>query len=71
MRKLFYILPFILISIGSTFSSVRADFTTILIIIEEQENDNFVMETTPFSDGIFDALWNKEWLFFDIMNILF
>jgi hypothetical protein len=66
MNKYFYILIFIIFNFTAIYPGQKPDFTTILIIIEEQENNLFVTETTPFSDGIFNALWKKEYIFFDM-----
>ena len=44
----------------------RSVFTT-LVIIEEKENNIFASESSPVSDGIFDALWDRnECIFFDM-----
>ena len=43
------------------------DVSTILVIIEENENGKIIIDETPVSDGIFDALWeNDQVVFFDM-----
>jgi hypothetical protein len=66
MGKLIYMISLLILNIATINPKDKPDFSTILIIIEEQENENFVTEATPFSDGIFEALWKKEYIFFDM-----
>ncbi|OHD19767.1 MAG: hypothetical protein A2086_10430 [Spirochaetes bacterium GWD1_27_9] len=65
MKKLIVILFVFFISFYC-FSQKISGITTTLIIIEEQENDTFVNDSTPFTDGIFNAMWEKEFIFFDM-----
>jgi hypothetical protein len=45
----------------------KFNVSTTLVIVEEQENEKFIAEGSPVTDGIFDALWDKsDYIFFDI-----
>lgn len=47
------------------YASELDNFATTLIIIEERENGEFVSGRTPFANGVFDAMWEKPYIFFD------
>jgi hypothetical protein len=66
MNKFLFILFFILLIAVSTFSLNHFDTATTLVVLEEKENGDFPVEFTPFSDGVFSALWDKECMFFDM-----
>lgn len=67
MRNIWVSGLFLLLTATGLFSNNEiAGITTTLVIMEEQENDTFVINATPFTDGIFDALWQKEYIFFDM-----
>ena len=41
---------------------------TTLVIIEENENGKIILKDRPVSDGIFEAMWNKDdKIFFDML----
>lgn len=64
--KLKFIMFFIICS-NLYFFANRIDIIgTILVIIDEQENSKINTNITPFTEGIFDALWDKEHIFFDL-----
>ncbi|HOV14501.1 MAG TPA: hypothetical protein PK771_09480 [Spirochaetota bacterium] len=66
MKKLFFILSF-MISVTFLYSQNELNsLNTVLIIVDEEENNSFVTEATPFTDGIFKAMWEKEYIFFDL-----
>jgi hypothetical protein len=61
------LLTFIIILFNSA-KKIIPGVTTTLVIIEEQENNNFVKDITPFSDGVYEALWSKnDLIFFDFL----
>jgi hypothetical protein len=66
MNKFIIITIFIFLNLSYICPSKKIDFTTVLIIIEEQENNNFLQDASPFSDGIFNAMWDKDLIFFDM-----
>jgi hypothetical protein len=66
MSKYFFVFLFIFLMVFSVNSLSSIDHSTALVILEEKENNDFVIEATPFSDGIFNALWDKELIFFDM-----
>lgn len=59
--SLFFVLSFFAFSKNS-FDQI---FTT-LVVMEEMENNGFVKEDTPVTNGVFDALWEKDFIFFDM-----
>lgn len=69
MKKNIFILLCLFVYILSTFSGNKiSGIYTTLIILEERENENFILENSSIIDGIFEALWNKnEYIFFDMM----
>ncbi|MCK4799063.1 MAG: hypothetical protein KAT05_16940, partial [Spirochaetes bacterium] len=70
--KLLFILFCLFLSMNFFFSAakIKGIYTT-LVVVEEQENEKFVSKiskSSPVTDGIFEALWNKnEYIFFDMM----
>ena len=66
MKKSIFFILFIL-SINILFcQNELSSLNTILIVVDEEENNSFVTETTPFTDGIFKAMWEKDHIFFDM-----
>ncbi|HOJ63946.1 MAG TPA: hypothetical protein PLE45_05950 [Spirochaetota bacterium] len=64
--KINFIFFFILLNIFYSFSNNLDVIGTTLVIIDEEENNILINgNITPFSEGIFAALWDKEYLFFD------
>ena len=44
-----------------------SDVNNVLVVIEEKENDDFILDKSPIADGIFNAMWDKErFIFFDM-----
>lgn len=66
MKKILLIVFCFIVSLS--FGKVKiSGINTILVIIEEKENNNFIIEKSPISDGIFNAMWEKEeFIFFDM-----
>lgn len=65
--KYFCIILFIIINLHiNAIGNDLKGITTLLVVLEEQENDEFVIDDTPFTDGIFNALWEKSCIFFDV-----
>ena len=54
---------------GFIFSFVQAkpDLNSLLVIVDEQENSALCSESTPFTEGVYEALWDKsDSMFYDI-----
>jgi len=66
MKKFIFVFLFVFFISLLTFAFNNSGNNTTLVILEEKENSSFVLGATPFSDGIFTALWDKELLFFDM-----
>lgn len=66
MKKVICLVMFIF-SLTFLFSQNEFDsINTVLIVVDEEENGSFVTEYTPFTDGIFKAMWDREYIFFDM-----
>lgn len=62
---LFLILIFFVFNLFS--QNLKSNPQTTLIIIDEEENNTFLNDIKPVSDGILDALWSRDdYIFFDI-----
>lgn len=68
MKKIKFIMIHVLL-IVFTISSKKSisDIATILVVIEERENEAILAEQTLVAEGIIDALWqNENIIFFDM-----
>ena len=66
--KVIFLLTISSFLIFKLYSDDMNNINTTLIVLEETENQVFLSEKKPISDGIFDALWDKETIFFDYLN---
>ncbi len=68
MKKIkFIILCLLLFAFLISAKKNISDLSTILVIIEERENDAILIDETPVIEGIFDTLWeNQNIIFFDL-----
>jgi|GEM_PF-1171581 len=67
LKKIAVFFILIIICLLITPKEKFADINTTLVIVEEVENGEFILEGSPVSDGIFDALWEREdFIFFDM-----
>ena len=68
MKKIKFIILYLLffVFVVSAKKSI-SDISTILVIIEERENDVILTDETPVAEGIFETLWeNQNIIFFDL-----
>jgi hypothetical protein len=66
-RNLFIFICFFIFTVVVFSEKNNFDVSTILVIIEENENGKIIIDETPIADGIFDALWeNDQVVFFDM-----
>ena len=69
MRKKFLFILFVAFFCQSIVFAANDDIYTTLVIIEETENHKKIMRepglNQPFTDGIYEALWNFDGIFFD------
>jgi hypothetical protein len=65
--SILYIILFVSLSSMPAIASNYIDslFTT-LVVMDEQENGMVTADTTPFADGVYDALWESDYIFFDM-----
>ncbi|HNZ26931.1 MAG TPA: hypothetical protein PLG34_04110 [Spirochaetota bacterium] len=63
--KIFLAIAALLIQI-SVFAGDFDSFSTTLVACEESENSNYYLDTVPFSEGVYDAMWESSGVFFDI-----
>jgi len=63
--KIFLTIAALLIQI-SVFAGDFDSFSTTLVACEESENSNYYLDTVPFSEGVYDAMWESSGVFFDI-----
>jgi hypothetical protein len=66
MKKTVYLLILMIAVQTIHAANELSTITTTLIVIEEKENNTIASESTPFSDAVFNALWEKEYIFFDM-----
>ena len=60
------IIFFIIFNIFSLFSHKFDVIGNTLVIVDEEENNKIIDNNiVPFTEGIFSALWDKEYIFFD------
>jgi hypothetical protein len=61
---LFYIFAFsVLINAADKMYLIH----TILVVVEESENNELLLKESPAADGVFEELWNYEqFIFFDV-----
>lgn len=50
----------------SAFAGDFDSFSTTLIACEESENSNYNLNAVPFSEGVYDAMWESGGVFFDM-----
>lgn len=66
-NKIFMIILLLFVSTVCFAKKEMPDIFTTLVIVEEQENGVLVSGETPFSNGVFNALWDlNEYIFFDM-----
>ena len=68
MKKKILILFYLFLYISIIFAQNKiSDISTTLVVVEEQENGNFVIGNAPVTNGIFESLWDiNKYIFFDI-----
>jgi len=65
--KIKLVIVFIVLQLFNLFGLTELNsLNTVLIIVDEEENNSFVTEYTPFTDGVFKAMWERECIFFDL-----
>lgn len=65
--KIKLIVFFMILSISCLFSNKFDVIGTTLVIVDEEENNKIIdTNITSFTEGVFAALWDKEYIFFDL-----
>ncbi len=61
------IVIFIILNLFYSYASNLDVIGNTLVIIDEEENNKIIdSNITPFTEGIFEALWDKDYIFFDL-----